>query len=182
MSNRIFTRLRIRPLRPIAIGLLLAAIASPTVAGESRIELRDGTVLRGELVSVSAGAYRIRSAALGEIQVPESEVMAIRPLGAARDASSAEDPGAAEIAGASGGTGYREGLAAIQQRLVGDPGTMQAILSLQENPEIRAALADPAFTRLIMSGDLATLSADPRFLRIMADPAIQGIVGRLQTP
>lgn len=182
MSNRIFTRLRIRRIRPIAIGVLLAAIASPTVAGESRIELRDGTVLRGELMSVSEGAYRIRSAALGEIQVPESEVTAVRPMGAIGGTGSAGDWGAAEIAGASGEIGYREGLAAVQQQLAGNPGIMQAILSLQENPQIQAALADPAFTQLIMSGDLATLSMDPRFLLLMADPAIQGILGRLQTP
>jgi hypothetical protein len=182
MSNRIFTRLRIRPLRPIAIGLLLAAIASPTVAGASRIELRDGSVLSGELISVSEGAYRIRSSTLGEIQVRESEVMAIRPLGANGDVGNAGQLGATEAGGTSGGASYKEELAAIQQRLGGDPSDMQAILSRQDNPEIRAALADPAFTQLILSGNVATLSADPRFRRLMENPAIQGILGQIQSP
>lgn len=182
MSRRALKRLPTTPLRPLAIGLWLTALACPAVAGESRIELRDGTVLRGELVSVSEGAYRIRSATLGEVQVHESEVMAIRPLGAVGDTGDAGHAGPAETRGASGGADYREDLAAIQQRLVGDPGTMQAILSLQENPEIRAALADPAFARLILSGDAATLSTDPRFQRLMADPAIQDILSRVQGP
>ena len=182
MSSQACKRLSTNPFLPFAIGLALAALACPTVAGESRIELRDGSVLRGELVSVSEGGYRIRSAILGEIQVRESEVIAIRPLGAGADIGAARQPGALEIGGASGGAGYKDELAAIQQRLAGDPGVMQAILSLQENPEIRAALADPAFAQLILSGNVATLSTDPRFRHLMENPAIQDILGRVQAP
>lgn len=147
----------------LALGLLGQAAAS-----ESRIELRDGSVLRGELVSVGGGTYRIRSAALGEIELRESDVAAIRPLG--------EDGPAAPAPVAAAGV---TDLAAIQRQLLEDPTTLQAILALQNDPQLQSALADPAFAQRILSGDLAGLRTDPRFLRLMENPAIQDILKRV---
>ncbi len=59
---------------------------------------------------------------------------------------------------------------------------MQAIMGLQGDPEIQAALADPALVRLILSGDLEALRADPRFQRLMGHPGIQGILDRATAP
>lgn len=177
MSSWLFVyRLR---LRPWMLGTWLIAIAGSATADESRIELQDGTVLHGEVISAGGGIYRIRSPSLGEIQVRESDLVAIRPLGAEGGQSTAAPRGAV---GAAGGQDHQAELAGIQQRLLGDPGTLQAIMSLQNDPEIRAALADPAFAQLILSGNVEALSADPRFQRLMEHPEIKGILGRVQGP
>jgi hypothetical protein len=139
-------------------------------AGESRIELRDGSVISGEVVGVGAGGYRIRSAALGEVQVRESDVLAIRPA----QAGGTTAPGAGAEAGGQTGN-----LAAIQQQLMGNPQTMDSITRLKNDPGIAAALADPGFAQLILSGDLEALSKDPRFQHLMENPEIQAIVGQV---
>jgi hypothetical protein len=181
-------------LRPLLLGVSLLGIAGLASSAESRIELRDGTVLYGEVVSASGGAYRVRSGLLGEIQIPESNVVAIRPMGfegsepdtgqsgaaAPSTAYGMAPPAAASAApsAATSGSDHQGELAAIQQQLVGDPDTLKAIMTLQNDPEIRAALADPAFAQLILSGNVEALSADPRFQRLMEHPGIKGIVGR----
>ncbi len=48
-----------------SIVVLLLAGSGQAAAGESRIELSDGSVIAGEVVAVEGGHYRIRSAALG---------------------------------------------------------------------------------------------------------------------
>jgi hypothetical protein len=152
-----------------ALGLLL--VQGPSVAtGGRAIELRDGSVLMGELVSAGNGHYRIRTPVLGEIELPESDVLAIRSAPA-----SAPDP----VAPSLGATDLQGLMSAIQRQIVGDPNLVGAITALQSDPELQAALADPAFTQLILSGNVVALSGDPRFLRLMANPAIQSLLERI---
>jgi hypothetical protein len=158
-----------------ACGLWLCAAAASAAAGQSRVELRDGSVLQGELVSVEASSYRIRTGALGEISIPESDVLAIRPLGSNDSIPAAPAIGTTGAASATP-QAMRGDLASIQQQLASDPAILGAIMSLQQDPEIRAALANPGFAQLVLSGNVQAIQNDPRFQRLLQNPAIQSIV------
>ncbi len=134
-------------------------------AGESRVELTDGSVIAGELMAIEGGRYRIRSAALGEVTIPESRIRSLQPLAgsSASTATSAAPTHTAEIAD-------------IQKRLALDPGLMEQITTLQNDPEIQSSLSDPELSGMILSGDIERLRADPRFQRLMSHPSIQAIM------
>lgn len=151
--------------------LALSLLGAASLAADSRIELRDGSVLTGELVGAGEGGFRVRTPVLGELDIPESEVLAIRPA----------DPGSATPtdSGYAVGRGYQSEIAGLQQKMVGDPAIMASITALQTDPDLQAALADPDFARLVLAGDIQSLRADPRFMRLLEHPAIQGIVGQL---
>lgn len=154
----------------VLLGLWVSLI-QPGSAAEGRvIELRDGSVLMGEVVAAGNGRYRIRTPVLGEVELPESEVLAIR---------SAAAPAAGPVGPSAGPTDLQGALASIQRQLVGDPLLAGAIVALQSDPELQAALADPAFTQLVLSGNLMALGTDPRFLRLMTNPAIQALLGQV---
>lgn len=159
-----------RALAAVAAICLFLAQESLFAAEERAIELRDGSVLMGELVSAGNGHYRIRTPVLGEIELPESEILAIRS--APTSAPNLVNP-------SLGATDLQGLMSAIQGQIVGDPALVGAITALQSDPELQAALADPAFTQLILSGNVMALSGDPRFLRLMANPAIQSLLGRI---
>lgn len=145
--------------------ILVAGLAG---AAQNRIEMRDGSVINGELIGIESGVYRIHSRTLGEVAIPESEVLLIRPATVTTPApppSANSDPQAGD-------------LAAVQQQLLANPGIMDAMTRLQSDQTIQSALADPEFTRLILSGDLEALRANPRFLGLMENPAIQAILGQ----
>lgn len=156
-------------------GLLGLSLAPAASAGQSRLELRDGSVLTAELVGVEAGGYRIRSAVLGEVVLDESQVLAICPVG---DGSAGAAPvatlGGVEAAGTS-----TAALPDLQARMMGDSDIMAAIQSLQSDPDLQAALADPAFARAVLGGDIETLQQDPRFLKLMEHPTVRGIIGEM---
>ena len=165
---RVFVRRRIAG--GLIAGLLLAG-GNPLLAGESRIELSDGSLITGELVGIDNGQYRIRSTTLGEMSVPESAIRSIQPpgsVGAPVARQTAPDVSA-----------YGPEIASIQQQLATNPGLMGQITALQNDPAIQAVLADPELTRLILAGDLERLRADPRIQRLMEHPGIQGIVGQM---
>lgn len=152
----------------VGLGLILV---HGGLAAEGRVvELRDGSVLVGELVGVDGGHYRIRTPVLGEVELPESEVLAIRSAAGAPAPSPSTSSGSSDLQGV---------MASIQRQMAGDPALADAVTALQGNPEIQAVLADPAFTGLILSGNVAALGADPRFLQLMADPAVQALIGRI---
>ena len=165
---------RPRLLTPVAALCLLLAQGPGAAEGrlpeERIIELRDGSVLRGEVVGAGGGHYRIRTPALGEIELSDAQVLAIRSAAAPEAGAAAASAGSGDLPGVMSG---------IQQQLLGDPTLMSAITALQDDPELRAALADPAFTQLILSGNVAALGADPRFLRLMANPAILSLLGQV---
>ncbi|MBK1724567.1 hypothetical protein CKO23_20455 [Thiocystis violacea] len=156
-----------RPRLLLAIGFLLPVIS---LAGESRIELTDGSVITGELIGIEAGHYRIRSATLGELSVPETSIRALQPASGGAMAAPAQAPAASD---------YSADIAGIQKQLVMDQGLMEQVSALQQDPEIQQALSDPELTRMILSGDLERLRGDPRFQRLMDHPSIQAIMGQV---
>jgi hypothetical protein len=152
------------------LALCLVLVFGPVAAEGRVIELRDGSVLKGELVGAGNGHYRIRTPVLGEIELPESEVVAIRSPGIGSPSPMSALPGAPDLQAV---------MAGIQRQMVGDPSLAGAIMALQGDPELQAALADPAFSQLILSGNVAALGTDPRFLRLMANPAVQALIGQI---
>lgn len=161
MSNR-----QIKPSLLLALSLVLPVAAQ---AGESRIELTDGSVISGELIGIEAGHYHIRSASLGRLSIPETSIRSLQPIGAA----SSHTPSTAAA------QDYSADIASIQKQLIGDQGLMEQVMALQQDPQIRKALSDPELTRMVLSGDLEGLRADPRFQRLMEHPSIQALMGQV---
>lgn len=154
--------------------LVILHLPVPLASADSRIELRDGSVLTGELVGIGEGGFRVRTPLLGELEISESDVLAIRPVESGSPARSSSEPAT--------GQGYQSEIAGIQQRMFADPAIVSSISALQSDPELQALLMDPEFSRRVISGDLQALSTDPRFIRLMKHPAIQAIVGRMGGP
>jgi len=158
---------------------ILATVWFPlSASGETarEIELTDGSIIRAEVVSMSQGIYRLRSDALGEIEVPEERIKAIRlpkvetatpridgepekevsapteALSPPAPASSAED---------------------IQQVFQHDPAAMEKILSLQNDPLVQSILEDAGTMRAVEAGDIGTLLNDAKIRALMSHPTVQ---------
>ena len=136
-------------------GMIAAALAGPALAAEpSRITLRDGSTISGEVLSLSGGVYTVRSQTLGTITLRQEDV---------RTVSSDAPPQVPSQ------------LDAIEQRMTSDPETMSAISALQDSPEIKALLEDPDVLDALRSGNLQAILSNPKLARLAADPRIQEI-------
>lgn len=145
--------------------LLLLAIAA--FAGEYRqIELTDGSILTGEVLSYQNGTYSVRTDALGTVSIEDSRVRSIRTPG---DAS----PSAAPSSAATGQVG------ALQQKMQSDEQVMDMIRSLKDDPTFRQVLEDPEVMRAVNSNDLATLMANPKFMQLLSNPKVLEIQNKV---
>ena len=102
-----------------SILFLLIVFAGTALAGQIlEIELTDGSVISGEVLSLTGGIYRIRSGALGTVSIPQSKVQIIRPPGSGHNQSPRRFPNPM--------SGQLDGM---QQTLMGNPDIMQMIQS-----------------------------------------------------
>jgi len=147
--------------------LLCMALPLAVQAGELReIVLNDGSVIVGELASLSNGIYTINTAAAGTLQIEEAKVETIRNMAG----------GPAVQAKASG----RQKILAVQQEMIADGSTLQLILSLQNDPDFQAVLEDESIMQAITNGDFDALLTNPKIVKLMEKPSVQAIGRKLE--
>jgi hypothetical protein len=141
----------------ILFGILVGYVA----AGEGQeIELNDGSVIFGEIVALEGDMYTIKSIDLGTVRVERSKIRAIRPR------SNTENT--------------REQLKTIEQRLMNDDEILTMLLALESDPAFKEILEDPEIMKRVLSGDIPGLMSNPKFLKLLDNPTIQEIRGKIQ--
>ncbi len=148
------------------IGVLL--LSCNAGAGEiSIIELSDGSIITGEVVSFDGNIWTIRSGAMGTLKIEAAKVVSIR---------SQTTGSQAPVGGAStGNQANTADIQAMQQSIMANEQLMAMIMSLQNNPEVQAILQDPEVMNAINAGDMNTLMANPKFMRLMENAKIKEI-------
>ncbi|HIJ36203.1 MAG TPA: hypothetical protein HPP59_02860 [Deltaproteobacteria bacterium] len=146
---------------------ILMTLCGNAFAGQfSEIELVDGGIILGEVISHSDGIYIVRSNSLGTLKVKESEIRLIR----LKYSSSKKK----EIVSTPGGT-VSPDMQALQKSMMDDKEVMGQVMSLQKDPKMQALLKDPEFMKAINSGDISTLMANPKFIELLNNPEIREI-------
>lgn len=145
------------------------ALASDTAAGVVpgalvSFELRDGSIISGELLAIDASGYQLRSPTLGLLDLPQAQVRRMR----------AGPPSHLT------GTDAAGDIAAMQRRLLADPEIQGHIFALQDDARLREVLADPGIMRAIGAGDLQALRENAQFRRLLEHPGIRAIIERVE--
>ncbi len=143
--------------------VLLFSLWTLAAAAEQRvIELSDGSRIRGEIVSKQGDTWTIRTDALGEVRVDSARIRSIG-MSASAPAGSAE----------SGSLG------AIKSSIANDAGLMARIMSLQNDPQVRAILSDPEIMSAVRSLDFEALRNNPKFRSLMENEEMQSITSSI---
>jgi hypothetical protein len=147
----------------ICFVVALSLVAGSARAGEVReIELRDGSVITGEVVSLNNGIYTIKSDTLGTLKVEESKVRVNRPR------SLSQSPGSVQ-------SNTNSDVQTLQHRMMSDQEIIGLIQSLQNDPEFKKLLEDPDIMKAVNTGDVATLTANPKFMKQLGNPTVKEI-------
>ena len=138
--------------------LMTGVLATGSAAAEIKeVELIDGSVITGEVLSLSSGVYTIRTGSLGTLTIDDTKVRAIRP-----QSSSSPSPRAGDVK-------------TLQDTMLSNTEVMGLITSLKDDPQFTKALEDPEVLNAVSSGDIASLMANPRFLELLHNPTVQEI-------
>lgn len=137
---------------------IVAAFAVASAAEIREIELTDGSIITGEVVSLSKGIYTVRSAALGTVKIEESKVRTI------------SSKGTVSTAGDSG-----NGVKSLRDKMMNDGEIMDMIRSLQNDPDFQRILQDPEIMKAVQAGDISALMANPQFMKLLNNQTLQKI-------
>jgi hypothetical protein len=145
----------------LVVVLLLLTARSVPAAEMREIEMSDGSVVSGEVLSLSKGIYTIKSDSLGTITIDESKVRVIRPRSASQGAGASQNSGS--------------NVRSLQNKMMNDQEIVGMIQSLQNDPEFKRLLEDPDVMKAVSAGDIPALMANPKFTKLLNNPTVRDI-------
>jgi hypothetical protein len=151
--------------------MLLAIMICTAYAGEpAEIELVDGSVVYGEIVSLKNEIYTIKSDSMGTFVISKSKIRTIRFGSQGVKKNARENPQ---------GTDNSSDIEGLQKSLLADQDIFKIILSLQGDPKVQEILNDPETMKAVQSGDLQSLMSNPKFMELLNHPKIKAINKKL---
>ncbi len=121
------------------------------------IELTDGGIITGEVLSLSNGVYIIKSESLGSIKLEGSKIRTIRSKSSVTNAPSGPETGA------------------LQEKTLSVKEIMGLIQSLQNDPDFQKVLKDPNIMKAVNDGDISELTANTRFMKLLDNATVKEI-------
>jgi hypothetical protein len=147
--------------------LLISAVTAN--AGEAReIELIDGSIITGEVLSLTGGICTIKSDSLGMIKLEESKIRAIR-------AKSAGNGARKDVVSESGVE-----IRSLQEKMMSDKEIMSMIQSLQNDPEFQQLLENPEVMKAVNSGDVVALMSNAQFMKLLNNSTLREIQSKVK--
>jgi len=147
--------------------ILIAFMSSNAIASEPvQIQLTDGSMISGKIISFREGVYTLQSGSLGTMKIDESQIKLIQ-MDSHGTASWQPD-------NASNGS-VDNTIQTLQQSMTQNPQIMEMIQTLQNDPEIQSLIQDKDIMEAVTAGDINTLMSDPEFIKIFENPSIQQI-------
>jgi len=163
-------------------------LIAPTAHAQSKrtIHLKDGSVLRGELLQLKNGTYTIKTKTLGTFDLPESRISNISDANQSlnqnnqtqkSDKTQGQQPLQQSLTSAM--NKMPPEAKAMQGVLLSDPELMQDIQSLAADPEIAALLSDPALMQAVMGGDINSIGNNRKAQSLMQNPKIKRMIDKV---
>lgn len=162
-------------LRHLAMFFCCMSLSAPQAASadDTRIlELADGSIISGRIISLENGVFTIASPTLGHLRVKDSEIMSIR-------SETAPEPAMQSSQQTPNNVPSNETFTNIQSRIMAEPEILSLVMSLQHDPEVLAILNDPAIMRAIATRDMESLQNNPKIRRLEGNATVRKIMGRL---
>jgi len=152
-----------------SLSLILLTSAVTANAGEARvIELIDGSIIRGEVLSLTGGVYTIKSDSLGMIKLEESKISVIRAKSAGSGANK-------DVVSQSS-----DEIRSLQEKMMSDKEIMSMIQSLQDDPEFQKLLENPEVMKAVNSGDVAALMSNAQFMKLLNNSTLRDIQSKVK--
>jgi hypothetical protein len=140
---------------------------------ESKIELTDGSIINGEIVSYASGVYVLDTPAFGVISVESAKVSRIEPVN--RQLSGI--PAGPTVPSASFS---QSDINNYKQKIMNNPATASLIAGMAFDSRIQELAEDPQIQDAVKSGDIQALMKNEKFMNIVNNPKMQESIKKLK--
>ncbi|MFA4933892.1 MAG: hypothetical protein WC574_05625 [Candidatus Omnitrophota bacterium] len=159
----------------IILCLFLLTLYAYAFCGQaSRIELTDGSVISGEIVSYLNGVYLIKTTSFGEVKIKADKIAKIDP--ASYQATGAPAGNSAKPAGDL----TQSGVDAYGKKLMSNPENAALITGLAADSQLQEIANDPQIQAAAKSGDIQALMKNEKFMDIVNNPKMQEAIKKIK--
>lgn len=151
------------------IAILVLALSMPALA-DSEIVLNDGSRIRGEILSMQNGLYKVQTQSMGVVSLGSAQIRSISKVGAGASADSV--PSTSSLA--------QESMQSIQSSIANSPGLMSNIMELRDDPQMQEILRDPEIMDAVQRLDFQALQNNPKMKALMNNRKIKEISGSIK--
>lgn len=149
-------------------------VASPQL---QTITLKDGTVLKGQLVKIVNDIYVIQTPSVGEVQVKVTDLASISNGGISPAQNLSATAGNSL---ATTNAAERQGqVAQLQQQLLGDPELQSSIQALMKDPAIMDLLTNGNLIQDALSMDPEKAKSNQNIQKLMENPKMQDLMQKI---
>lgn len=158
------------------IGFLIIIPVAASAGDKTVLHLSDGSVITGKVLSMNAETCRIKTESLGTIEIDRSKIASMKFV------SGNQEPVQKST---SSGSGYpdpdtvKAQAASMAKTMLSDRDLSKMVVKLQDDPDFKAVLENPALIRAAQSGDINALLADPDFQKLLQNASVKEISGKL---
>lgn len=169
----------------IAITAVLALALGVTVAlaQEREFRLKDGGVVRGELLSRENHVYQIKTKTMGIVSVKDSDIIGMDSAPPRRGIITPEmfkqNPVVTKKTSPAAPAQPAVPIPDITQKIMGDPAVVESMVKLASDPMLLDMMADPQIKAALASNDLEFLKNNEKFLSFMNNPAVKDLTKKL---
>ncbi|MBU0468158.1 MAG: hypothetical protein KKD07_08875 [Candidatus Omnitrophica bacterium] len=137
------------------------------------ITLKDGSIIKGTVVSVENQKYIIDTNNLGKIEVADTDIVSIVSPGTGQVPANQNALG---NLGGLGNLGMSGQMQQMQNSLMSDPNMMAEMQAMLQDEEIMALISDPNIMKDLMSNDPSVIQNNPKIMQLMNNPQMQALV------
>jgi len=146
----------------LSLTIFTLLITSLSLAAEIKtIQLKDGSIIKGKITSLSEGIYTIYSEHFGKISLKEEEIQQISSGNITPQPKTLQKE---EI---------KDYTQKMQAQMMADPEVLQEMQRLAEDENIQKILADPSFMNAVFSYDPEAIMNNEATQQLMENPKMQ---------
>ncbi len=153
--------------------LVLLMTTTPSHADQVII-LKDGSHVRGELVSVVNGIYTVQTATMGQVNVNAGNVVSINNGEAQQTAQAMPAPTQTNAAITE------QKFQQMQTQIMSNPAALADIQEIAKDPELMKLLSDPALIQSAVSHDVNGITSNSNTQELLNNPKMKALMEKLQ--
>ncbi len=181
MPTRADTDKRRKMKKSILCCLFLLGLSAIGYCGQiSRIELTDGSIIQGEIVSLDKGIYTVSTAGSSEVKVEMGKIRKIVTEETSPAVATGTSPQTANPATSPSSGDIKSEMEQAKSKIASNPAILQIIPAIILDPQFQEILKDPEIATAIKSQNIKALMENKKFLSILNNPKFRKIQEKLK--
>jgi len=156
--------------RIIIFCLFFLGLSAAAYCGQaSRIELTDGSVINGEIISLSDGVYTINTSSLGQMKLEGAKVSKIETVNPLSNnpASGTQNLSQSQVE-------------SYGKTLMEDPKNAAIVTELATDNQFQELAKDPQLKEAAKAGDIQAMMKNEKFKAILENPKLKETIKKLK--